>query len=103
MAIEECAKTYNVSPATIIKILDGFKIKRWSKSVLFSPDLDEHYFDAIDTPQKAYWLGLLMTDGCVYAKKEKSLRLCLTLKTEDKYLIEQFLSDLKCNKKMSIS
>lgn len=25
----------------------------------------EHIFDLIDTPEKAYWLGVLYTDGCV--------------------------------------
>ena len=26
---------------------------------------NEHYFDAIDTPEKAYFLGLMYSDGCV--------------------------------------
>lgn len=27
--------------------------------------LDQHYFDVIDTPDKAYWLGFIAGDGCV--------------------------------------
>ena len=27
--------------------------------------LNEHYFDQIDTPDKAYWLGFIAGDGCV--------------------------------------
>lgn len=27
--------------------------------------IDEHVFDAIDTPEKAYWLGFVWADGCV--------------------------------------
>ena len=26
---------------------------------------NEHYFDAIDTPDKAYWLGFIAGDGCI--------------------------------------
>ena len=48
--------------------------ERWRKhgstDVVFQPDtrrysLDEHYFDVIDTPEKAYWLGFIGADGCV--------------------------------------
>lgn len=77
-----------------------FHVPRWNKARLYSPDLDEAYFDVIDTPQKAYWLGLLMTDGCIFEKRGKTPRVCLTLKTEDEYLIEQFLLDLHCCKKI---
>jgi hypothetical protein len=28
--------------------------------------LNENYFDDIDTPEKAYWLGFLVTDGSIY-------------------------------------
>ncbi len=95
MTIEKCAKEFQISPPSVIKILDMFQAKRWNKAILFSPDLDEHYFSEIDTPRKAYWLGLLMTDGCVFRNK-----LCLTLKSEDEYLIGEFLQDLRCNKKI---
>lgn len=95
MTVDECAKEFQISAPSVIKILDMFQVKRWNKARLFSPNLDEHYFDTIDTPRKAYWLGLLMTDGCVFRNK-----LCMTLKSEDEYLIKEFLQDLRCNKKI---
>lgn len=99
MTIEDCANHFQISNPTTIKILDIFKVKRWNKAILYSPNLDEHYFDEIDSPTKAYWLGMLMTDGCVFDGKG-SMKLCLMLKTEDEYLIKEFLQDLKCNKKI---
>jgi hypothetical protein len=27
---------------------------------------NEHFFDVIDTPEKAYFLGLMYSDGCVW-------------------------------------
>lgn len=37
---------------------------------------DEFYFNKIDTPEKAYWLGFLYADGCVNSKNsEISLQL----------------------------
>ena len=30
--------------------------------------IDTHYFDHIDTEQKAYWLGFIIADGCVVPK-----------------------------------
>lgn len=98
MTVQECAKFFSVSLPSVIKILDSLQVSRWRKEVLYSPNLDESYFQTIDSPQKAYWLGLLMTDGCIYEKRNKTPRLCLTLKTEDEYLIRDFQADIRCNK-----
>lgn len=100
MTIEDCANNFQISNPTTIKILDTFKVKRWRRAILYSPDLNEHYFDEIDSPTKAYWLGLLMTDGCVFDNKHGDKKLCLTLKTQDEYLIKEFLQALNCNKKI---
>lgn len=31
--------------------------------------MNEEYFSSIDSPDKAYWLGFLFADGCVYEQK----------------------------------
>ena len=53
---------------------------------------NEQYFDTIDDPQKAYFLGLLLADGCVTQKKKnnnaKTIR--IELQIQDKYIIEEF-------------
>ena len=34
-------------------------------------DIDTTYFSHIDTPDKAYWLGALASDGCIYYHRNK--------------------------------
>lgn len=52
----------------------------------------EDYFSIIDTERKAYFLGLLYADGniCIINRK----RLQITLKNEDKYILEELLKEL---------
>lgn len=61
--------------------------------------LNHDYFEDIDTPEKAYWLGLLFADGCVQhnIKKGNSYSITLELQVDDKYLIDQFAKAVKTN------
>ena len=101
MTISEVAKNFNVCSLSIIKILNKYRIKRYSKSKLFSPNLREDYFEIIDTHEKAYFLGLILTDGCVYSKNGKQPIFTLTLHEKDAYLIEALLKELNSNKKVT--
>lgn len=56
--------------------------------------LDEHVFDAIDTEEKAYWLGFLMADGYNYVTRNA---LCLRLQAEDEEILKKFSAFLKSN------
>lgn len=47
--------------------------------------LNENYFEKIDSEDKAYFLGLLMADGCVYKN-----RILISLQEKDKYILEKF-------------
>lgn len=51
---------------------------------------NQHYFDKIDSTDKAYFLGLLSADGYGYIKNSKSM-LNLQLNNEDGYIIDQWL------------
>lgn len=52
--------------------------------------LDSNYFDEINTPRKAYWLGYLFSDGSI----GKNNAICLSCKSDDRYILEQFKSDI---------
>lgn len=51
------------------------------------------YFSIIDTPEKAYWLGFLFTDGSVDHYRSTG-RVRLQLQEADKEILEQFKKDL---------
>lgn len=61
------------------------------------------YFDSIDCLQKAYWLGFIAADGCVYVSDKSHATkhtLTLTLAQEDRYHVEQFALDLQSTNKI---
>lgn len=61
--------------------------------------MNHNYFSVIDTPNKAYWLGLLTADGCVqhHVERGNSWSISLSLMKEDRYLVEQLAKDIETN------
>lgn len=53
--------------------------------------LNEDYFEKINSPQKAYWLGFLYADGNISNQNILQFR----LQTRDGYIIENFAKDLE--------
>lgn len=62
--------------------------------------LNEHYFDEINTEDKAYFLGLLFADGYNYEKKNN---IHLSLQERDRHILEIFKEKLQTNRPISIS
>ena len=55
-------------------------------------NFDENYFDNIDTPNKAYILGFLYSDGCV---SKKGTEMIIKLHNKDKNLLNQIKEEMK--------
>lgn len=55
--------------------------------------LNHDYFEDVNSPDKAYFLGILFADGSVFLepKHGDSWRIRLELQEQDKYIIERFL------------
>lgn len=100
MTLSELSQKSGYCIPTIIKVLDEYSIARYSRTQLFSPNINESFFETIDTEAKAYFLGLILTDGCVYTKKGKHI-VAISLKEEDRYLIEEFASIMHSNKQVT--
>lgn len=98
ITIKALATLFKISKPSAIKILNEYNIKRYSKVQLFSPELREDYFEDINCEAKAYFLGLIITDGCVHYTKGKQPLVGLSLKEEDEYLIEKFKTEICSNK-----
>lgn len=98
----ELAKLYNVSPSSIHKI--------WRERGLRGKDNRRYYcnfdyFEKIDTVNKAYFLGFIAADGCVYRRKkgEKAqglLSICIN--ADDIEIIEKFKEDIGSNQPIII-
>lgn len=57
---------------------------------------NERYFETVDSPEKAYWLGFIHADGSLVFDSSRGRIMCLDLriKKEDSRLIEQFVLDI---------
>lgn len=94
--LDEIAKIYHVSPSTVSSLLDEYNIKkRPSGKTLYT--LNEHYFDLIDTQEKAYIIGLLAADGCVCRNT-----ITLALQESDKHILEEINCLLGSNRKLRL-
>lgn len=75
---------------TISKILKDAGITVYNTS--HHTCVDESVFDIIDTEEKAYWLGFMYADGCIYGKEN---RIELSLQGSDTSHLEKFATFLK--------
>ena len=73
------------------------------KNLIFNSrkyNLDENYFETINTPNKAYWLGFLYADGCILVRERNnkiSYILEVSLCEDDYNHLEKLKMCLKSN------
>ena len=82
------AERIGVNPKTVYRWLKkyGITAKDYKKHTVNSS-----YFDKIDTEEKAYWLGFIMADGCIYRGESKnSYRFQMNLSSVDRDALEKF-------------
>lgn len=79
---------YNTSDTTLMSVLDRHGIKRRHRKY----SINETYFDEIDTPNKAYILGLLYADG--YNNMQNN-EVSITLQDIDREILEKINIEIK--------
>lgn len=85
------ASRYETNTHRIQKVLDVNGITKISQAKRLNPSLKEDYFEEINSNDKAYWLGWILTDGTV-VKSNTSLQ--ITLQKRDAYILELLCNDL---------
>lgn len=88
----DLSKKYNINSGVIYKILkrEGYMIK--PKSITNHKRIIDHdYFANMDTEEKAYWLGILTTDGCI----TKNNQIKLHINASDRNHLIKFRTALK--------
>ena len=95
ISIKKTANHFKLSDPTIIKILDEYKIPRHKKALVYSPNMNEHYFENIDTEAKGYYIGFLITDGNVFVPKDgRQSSISITQSQEDEYILQRFADEI---------
>ena len=82
-------KEYNICYDTIMKIFKKHNITIRSYAKDKNLQLHEDFFEEINTIEKAYWLGFIITDGNVYNNG-----LEIILQKNDKYILHSLEKDL---------
>lgn len=99
----ELAKKYNVTRGMITKLWYDNNLRNKDKNIYKINNKD--YFHIIDSPEKAYFLGFIAADGCLYNKKEKHPNaqniLKITLQKDDEEILIRFKEALGTNKPLT--
>lgn len=95
-SFKDISKEMNCDPNTVKTILLKNHIKLHEKFKFYRTyELDEFYFENIDTEDKAYTLGLLYADGCNHIK---SACVSLSLQECDREILETIKKNIKTNR-----
>lgn len=91
-SIKELSKMTGIGQNRIMSILKikQVKLRPLGSHKSYYEKINHNYFKIIDDEHKAYWLGFLYADGY---NNEKFYQIEITLKDEDKYILEELKKD----------
>lgn len=91
-SVKELSKMTGIGQERIMSILKikQVKLRPLGSHKGYYEKINHNYFKVIDDEHKAYWLGFLYADGY---NNEKFYQVEITLKDEDKYILEELKKD----------
>lgn len=87
--VKDLEKEFNCTNFTIYKVINRENLNKVHGNRKF--DINENYFNIIDSERKAYFLGLIWADGSILKSKGT---LSIHLQKEDEYLLEEMRNDI---------
>lgn len=83
------AEQFNVSRTVIKRILEQHLSQEQIRKTTNKYKAEYRIFSNIDSAEKAYWLGFLAADGCVYVR-EKNASIIINIHEKDCEILEKF-------------
>ena len=97
MTITDIARQEKAASKTVSKYLKQHSVKLKTRSELQRKyPVKEDYFSIINTKEKAYWLGFIYADGCIYKNALK-----LTISKRDKEHLEKLKNVLSPSRNLT--
>lgn len=93
------AKELNCSASFIKKIWTENGLTKAKKTTYCC---NERYFEKIDSPEKAYWIGFITADGNIYKREGHSSLLSVSVKDTDIELLQGLQKELSTTKPIFI-
>lgn len=90
----EVSKQTKMPRTSITRFAIKYGIYKKSFSREKTNNINENYFDVIDSEHKAYWLGFFMADANMYHRKDGKYQFYFGLQKKDGYIIEQLADDI---------
>lgn len=97
LSMAKIGKQFSVSKTVIRRILTENNIAIKNTNHIYYADYDK--FQDIDTAEKAYWLGFLAADGCVF-DRGKNASVLINIHQRDKKHLEKFANFMNTNAKI---
>jgi hypothetical protein len=103
MGCVEISRLYNCAASSVSVVTEKYGIRRSRKEAHQLAHVQKYgeadnYFDNIDTEEKAYYLGYIVADGCIFERKSNGEKaLSIFLQVTDGYIIERLGSILRRN------
>ena len=100
-SLRDLGKQWECSPTTIKNILKEYDISTRNLSQArrnyLNYTLNENIFEKIDNPDKAYWLGVMYSDGYISKAREYTNSFGLSVSEKDLEWVEKFKQFLGYN------
>ena len=104
-SLAKIGKIFLCSPTTVKNILKEYNIQTRNLSEArrnyLEYTIDENVFENIDSPDKAYWLGVMYSDGYI-CKKKYTNSFGLTVSEKDFEWVEKFKTFLHYNGEIKV-